>query len=230
MDGDLSPDEVERQQFTTSRRGYTKEEVDAYLRALAEDVRNYLRSSSERLYVSLGEEMGGLLQHARDSADEMIRSAEQQVAAIREEALADADGVRSAADTYSTETRAQAEGSARETRAQAERSAQETRARAEQDAAERIKVAEDNVRALQESEREVRSRLRSLRIDLEDVTGQILELEKAEVPAAGDELPEMAAETKIDEGALVTEAEIDLTQEREAEATELERATENRSS
>lgn len=155
MNEELSADDIEAQSFSTGRRGYDKEEVDEYLRSLAGEVRAYQSASSERLYQSLGEEMGSLLQHSRDSADAMLKEAEENAAA----------------------TRHVAEQDAHETRAEAQRQADEIRAAAESDAEQRIKEADDKVRYLEGIEAESRDRLTSLRQEIQSVVTHLATLD-----------------------------------------------------
>ncbi|MGH2786522.1 MAG: DivIVA domain-containing protein [Actinomycetota bacterium] len=158
MQQELSAEDIESQSFSTGRRGYDKEEVDAYLRALADEIREYHATSAERLYQNLGEEMGALLQHARDSADAMIKQAEEDAAAARH----------------------QAEREAHETRAEGQRQADEIRAASEAEAANRIKKADDEVTRLEGVEADARERLSSLRHEIESVVSQLGSLEPAQ--------------------------------------------------
>jgi DivIVA domain-containing protein len=156
MHEELSADNVEAQSFSSARRGYEKAEVDAYLHSLAEEIRAYQAASTERLYQNLGEEMGGLLQHARDSADAMLKEAEEEAAA----------------------TRHKAERDAHETRAEAQRQADEIRAAADADATERMKQADDKVRNLEGIETETRNRLAALRQEVEAVVTHLATLDR----------------------------------------------------
>jgi cell division initiation protein len=160
---ELSVDDIEARSFSMARRGYDREEVDSYLRSLAEEIRAYQAESAERLYQNLGEDMGGLLQHARDSADAMLKEAEEQAAATRHKAEQDGS----------------------ETRAEAQRQADEIRAASEVDAAERIKVANDKVQHLERIEAETRSRLVALRTEVESVVTQLTTLDAT--PAVAEE-------------------------------------------
>jgi DivIVA domain-containing protein len=156
MHEELSADHVEAQSFSSARRGYDKEEVDTYLRSLADEIRAYQAASTERLYQNLGEEMGGLLQHARDSADAMLKEAEEDAAA----------------------TRHKAERDAHETRAEAQRQADEIRAAADADATERIKQADDRVQSLEGIETDTRNRLVALRQEVESVVTHLASLDR----------------------------------------------------
>lgn len=161
MQEELVPEYVEGREFSTSLRGYDREEVDGFLSSVAAELREYQRASSERLYQNLGEEMGALLQHAKDSSDAMRKEAEEDAAAIRHAAESDAQ----------------------RTRADAEHRASEIRAASEAEATERIKEAEDKVRVLEDLERDVRLRVRSLRVEIEGVASELIALEAADEPA-----------------------------------------------
>jgi DivIVA domain-containing protein len=183
MQQELSADAVESQSFSTGRRGYEKEEVDAYLRGLAEQIRAYQAASSERLYQNLGDEMGGLLQHARDSADAMLKQAEEDASA----------------------TRHQAERDAHETKAEAQRQADQINATAEADAAAQIKAADDKVQHLEGVESDARDRLSSLRLEIEALVTHLGTLETAGAtdvsPAAEVRLEDEAEDAPIDQPA-----------------------------
>jgi cell division initiation protein len=182
MQEHLVPEYVESREFSSSLRGYDKEEVDAFLSSLAAEIREYQRASSEQLYQNLGEEMGALLQHAKDSGDAMRKEAEEDAAA----------------------TRHSAESDAQRTRAEAEQKASEIRAAANEEAAQKIKEAEDRVRELESMERDARERLRSLRAEVETVSARLSSLDTVE-PAAGSEAgpqirPVETAEVRLEEG------------------------------
>jgi DivIVA domain-containing protein len=178
MQVSLSPESIESKEFSSTLRGYDRDEVDAYLRALADDLRRFKEGSSERLYENLGEEMGGLLQHARDSADEMLRQAEEDAARVRQQAQSEAQTMKAHAESQASEMRAAAEAGARETRAEASRDADETRAAAEADAKRRTDEATEKVRGLEREEIEALDRLRELREVIESVAERLRNLER----------------------------------------------------
>jgi cell division initiation protein len=163
----LSPEELENAGFSTSLRGYDKDEVDAYLQSVAAELRESQKQRSEKLYETLGEEMGSLLQHARDSAVEMTSRAEADAAQVRDEASADA-----------ARTREEAAADGRAIREEATHQASEIRAAAERDASERIGEAQSRVAELEDTEAQARERIRAVRAELESLSQRLLPLEK----------------------------------------------------
>jgi cell division initiation protein len=163
----LSPEELENAGFSTSLRGYDKDEVDAYLQSVAAELRESQKQRSEKLYETLGEEMGSLLQHARDSAVEMTRRAEADAAQVRDEASADA-----------ARTREEAAADGRAIREEATYQATEIRAAAERDASQRISEAERRVAELEDTETQARERIKAVRAELESLSQRLRPLEQ----------------------------------------------------
>lgn len=186
----FSPEEVENATFSGSLRGYDKDEVDAFLKAVASDLRESEKRSAA-LYETLGEEMGDLLQHARDSADRMVSEAQTEAQRLREEAQADATRMRTEAADEARTTKEASEASAAHTIDEANKSAEETRARAERDATARIAETEERVRALESNEASVRERVQALRLQLVALSDQLEQLETTtgddEAVASGEE-------------------------------------------
>ncbi|MGH2695180.1 MAG: DivIVA domain-containing protein [Actinomycetota bacterium] len=147
----ITPDELESASFSTSFRGYSTDEVDAFLQSAAEGMRMALKEITERAYERLGEDVGGLLQHAKDVADEMIKKAEEQANTLRADAERDTARARREADS----------------------DARETRAHAERNASERTAQADGEVRRLQGIEGETRERITALRLQLTAVADQL---------------------------------------------------------
>src|SRR5918992_594028 len=77
MKESVSPDQIERATFGMTLRGYDRDEVDIFLRRVADELRESQRLRSEKLYENLGDEIGTLLQHAKDNADAMTKQAEE---------------------------------------------------------------------------------------------------------------------------------------------------------
>jgi DivIVA domain-containing protein len=172
----LSPEELESITFSTSLRGYDRDEVDEFLRTLAADLKESQKARADRLYENLGEEMGGLLQHARDSADQMLQEAEAEARRLREEAQEEARRTREAAAAHARSTKEESEMTAQRTIEDANLRARETRDEAEHDAAVRIEATEARVRKLEETEADVRERIRVLRLHLVSLSDQLQEI------------------------------------------------------
>jgi DivIVA domain-containing protein len=172
----LSPEELEGATFSVALRGYDRDEVDAFLKSLGDQLRESNRMRSERLYETLGEEMGGLLQHARDSADEMIAEAKADATRMREEARQEAEQVR-----------AQARADAEEARRLADTDAADTRSKADADAEARIEEATRRVAELEGTEAEGRNRIAALRMQLLALTDQLAGLVGSEEQLPSDD-------------------------------------------
>jgi cell division initiation protein len=157
-----SNEELEKTTFSTALRGYDRDEVDAFVRMVAQEMRELHHGRTEKIYESLGEEMGGLLQHARDSAEAMTREAEEQAAATRAQAEADAQRTREESLTH-----------ARDLQQRAEQEASETRAEAEGDASRRIAEATERVRELEGVEGRARARINSLLEELDSIINNL---------------------------------------------------------
>jgi DivIVA domain-containing protein len=161
-----SNDELENTTFSTALRGYDRDEVDAFVRNVAQEMRDLHQGRTQNLYESLGEEMGALLQHARDSADDMTRKAQEQAAATRSEADADARRIRE-----------EAKATASEIQKRAEQKAAETRAEAEREASTRIAEATEKVARLEKTEGAARIRISTLHEELASITNDLQHLE-----------------------------------------------------
>ena len=165
-----SAQQLARVEFATAMRGYDKDEVDTFLRELADEHDRLLtdlaaaRRSAEKAHLELGEEIGELLQHAKDIADGMIKKAGEEAASIKETARRNAEKLLSNANRRSEEV---------------------TRA-AEQAALTRVRGAQQKVASLKETETEVRAHLSALRHTVRTVQEQ---LEKADAqPAVQEEV------------------------------------------
>lgn len=183
----FSPEEIESKEFLITLRGYDKDEVQAFLRAVAADYRSIADSarmpaapSATNPFESLGEEVGTVLKVARESANALRQKAEDEAAATRRRAEEESAALRNAASA-----------AAKRLTEEAERHAIEVRASAERDAGERLRETARRVERLQGTETKLRQRLYSLEmmlqsmrqeLDSADATG----LEVGASPADGD--------------------------------------------
>jgi cell division initiation protein len=146
MPEETSVPDLARVEFSTAMRGYEKDEVDTFLRELAQEHNRVVvelaaaQRSAEKAHLELGEEIGELLQHAKDVADGMLKKAKEEAAATKEVARRKAEQVG----------------------ADARRKADQLVAAAEAAALARVRDAQQKVRTLQETEAEVRARLQGL--------------------------------------------------------------------
>ena len=177
QDEEATPN-LTRVEFATAMRGYDKDEVDTFLRELAgeqERLTTELATANrraEKAHLELGEEIGQLLQHAKDVADSLVKKAEEESASIKEKA-------RRAADKTTTDAEAKADA---------------LRRVSESDAVARIRDAQEKVRALQDTEGQVRTRLYSLRQTVATLNDTIEEAEAR--PALHQEVLDDAGEVE----------------------------------
>lgn len=181
MQPEMTPEEIETASFTIGLRGYDKQEVEDYLVAVADHIR-LISDASRSAYVDLGEEMGELLQHARDSADEMTRTASEEATALRAEVDAEVANKRREADEYRQRTRDDIGEEVKRIRDGAEEQARAI-----------IEDAQRRIVTLQQEEVQARERIRALRLQLLEVTLRLQRFEVAEEEAgddAGDDIEE----------------------------------------
>ena len=161
MEEQESTQDLRRVEFATAMRGYEKEEVDTFLRELAGEQDRLTaelaraKRAAEKAHLELGEEIGQLLQHAKDVADGLVKKAEEEAASIQEKA-------RRTADKTTTDAEAKADA---------------LRRASEADAVARVRDAQEKVRALQDTEGQVRTRLYSLRQTVATLNDTIEEAE-----------------------------------------------------
>ena len=182
----LTPDQLENVSFTTTLRGYDRDEVDAFIKNVQVALKEAERQRSERLYAHMGEEIGNLLQHAQDSAEEMKKEAESDAARMRADADTAAARMRDEAQADAHTMRADAQADAKNMRAEAEADATSIRAKANDDAARRTKEADDRVAELEADEADARNRIRTLRAQLDEIAGQLRPLEKRATESTRD--------------------------------------------
>src|SRR5215213_9540237 len=136
MARDLTPEAIEQAEFPTALRGYDKDEVEAYLRRVAVEHRRLLaqtepaKPASEKPYQRLGQDVGDLLQQARDTADRMKQRAEDEATRLKDEA----------------------KKAVKEMKDKAKQDAQQVKQAAEYDAREKLKDAERRLTALKANE------------------------------------------------------------------------------
>jgi DivIVA domain-containing protein len=153
----LSANDITRADFSITMRGYDRDEVDSFLRAVADEHRRITedlsaaRRKADRPYQSFGVDVGELLQHAKDSADKLKRRAEEHAEQTMQEAKKQAAALRE----------------------KAQHDADATRKAAEYDSEQRIKEAERRVRSLMQAEAEARKRLRDARAEINAVLEQM---------------------------------------------------------
>lgn len=125
--------EVTGVQFSSSRRGYDRVEVDHYVERVSRIVVELeaMRSPDaviERALADVGEETSSILRRARRAAEEIIADAEQHARSRADQAEAQAVQVREEADRYNARVRADGEERLSEARAQAQQTSDQAEA------------------------------------------------------------------------------------------------------
>jgi cell division initiation protein len=160
----MTPEDIKGANFSVALRGYDRGEVEAFLQEVAAEVAA-LKDSSAKAYQNVGEDLGGLLQQAKDVADKLLSEASAEAAALMQ-----------SAENEATRVKDEAEGHAGRVRDDADEGAASTRAQAEQDAAQLIEAANIRVRDLNASEAEARRRISELRDELDRVSASLRQL------------------------------------------------------
>jgi DivIVA domain-containing protein len=174
--------EIRDVSFPIAVRGYERHAVDAYVERVSRVIAQLEVGSSPQAAVRsaldrVGDELGGVLQHARQAAEDITAGA-----------LAEAEATTASARTEADQIMENVEFQAQQLRGRSKQQADETIARARQQAAELIVSAEEQARALQEK---AEPRLRELEADTEavwDARRKLLE----DLPRMATELMEIA--------------------------------------
>jgi DivIVA domain-containing protein len=116
-------------QFSSSRRGYDRGEVDQYVERVSRIVVELeaMRSPDaviERALADVGEETSSILRRARKAAEEVVAEATEHASARAAQAEAKASELREDADRYGARVRAEAEEVLAEARAQAQQTSE----------------------------------------------------------------------------------------------------------
>jgi cell division initiation protein len=170
----LIPEDIENVTFPTSMRGYDRDSVDIFLQEVATAYEaaytevQAIRTGAQKPYRSLGEEMGDLLQHAKDSAESTKRAAEEEAKRLREQAAEDSEATVKAAESQ----------------------AAEIRMAAEREASQKIEDAAETVAQLEAMDKESREELRSLRVRLDHLSDQLRALEPVAKDESAPKVPE----------------------------------------
>ena len=176
----FSAEEIRGKDFLLTLRGYDKEEVRAFLEAVASDYRSLADAARagedvpNDAYEQLGREVGTVIQAAKQSATDMKRQAE-----------ADATDLRMRADKEAARIRDAATNAAKRLKDEVDKYAVEVRASAEKEAADKIRDSHRRLERLQNTEAKVRQRLYSLEamiqnlrqeLDVQEAAGDSIEL------------------------------------------------------
>ena len=154
------PEDIREASFPLALRGYSSEAVDAYVaRVNAElEVRSSPRAAVRDALDRVGEQVGGILQRAREAATEVTTAAHREAAEITADARAEAADLVAQARAQADRERTQAQ----EALAQARAAAETIVGQANAEAAETRRRTEQELAALHE---EAKARLAGLRSD-----------------------------------------------------------------
>ena len=157
---DNVPEDVRDVSFPGAVRGYDRAAVDAYVKRVNTVIAELEVSRSPQAAVRhaldrVGRQTSGILQQARETADEMSATA-----------WAEADRTTARANERAEEISAQADAEAKETVDRARSEAEELVSRARAEAAERLQKLEQEIATLQE---QAEARLQKLEADTEVV-------------------------------------------------------------
>jgi DivIVA domain-containing protein len=152
------PSDIRDVSFPTVVRGYDRREVDAYVqrvnRVIAElEISRSPQAAVKHALDRVGEQTSGVLQRAREVAEELTSTA-----------LAEAEHATLRAKVEAEEMIENAQMQAHQLRGQSKEEADEIIARARAEAAEKLKRAEEQVRTLQDG---AEGRLRELQADIQ---------------------------------------------------------------
>jgi DivIVA domain-containing protein len=152
------PADIRDISFATVVRGYDRREVDAYVervnRVIAElEISRSPQAAVKHALDRVGEQTSGVLQRAREVAEQLTATA-----------LAEADHATRRAKVEAEEMIEKAQMQAHQLRGQSKEEADEIIARARTEAAENVKRAEEQVRTLQDG---AEGRLRALQADIQ---------------------------------------------------------------
>jgi DivIVA domain-containing protein len=209
------PRDLRNVSFPWAVRGYDRSAVDVYVEevnaAIAElEVRSSPRAAVRHALEQVGEQTSGILQRARETAEEITVTARREADEITERAKAEAgemvvhastevDRAASEAATVTARARAEAEGILAEARAEAEKLLARTRDEADA-------LQEDAQARVRELHAEIAETWRKRRELLDDVRGIAARLQDEASRAAARVPPQGAAEP-AEEAALEPQAE-----------------------
>jgi DivIVA domain-containing protein len=162
----LAPQDIANRRFATGgRRGYDREQVEAFLhdvaRAYAETLADLQRAQSQSgmSYEQLGREAGAVLEAARQGAESLTKRAHEEVDVMRSTARDDADEIRREAEGEASEILEKAAQEAERAMREAELVARRLRNVTKRQCSEMLAEATTRQERLAAHERELRRRI-----------------------------------------------------------------------
>jgi DivIVA domain-containing protein len=182
---DAMAEEIRDPSFSSSIRGYDRQDVDRYVERVNQLIAELQISVSARAAVRhalerVGEQTSGILQRARETAEEITSSAREEADETIGRANAEAGDIVARAEReagqIATQASAEAEqtitaarADARELLERAREEAESTVARARDDAEAHVRQAEDEIGSLRD---EADSTMRTLQVEIEAIAEQ----------------------------------------------------------
>jgi DivIVA domain-containing protein len=182
---DPLPDGIRDPSFPAAIRGYDRRAVDAYVEQVNGLIAELQVSGSPQAAVRhalerVGEQTSGILQHARETAEEITKSAREEAEETTARAKAEAQDITTAAQGQASEAIARARDEADELVARARTEANQILARANEqsettlaqarvEAEERTRQVEQEIASLRE---DAESRIRSLQADIATISNE----------------------------------------------------------
>jgi DivIVA domain-containing protein len=168
---DRVPADIRDISFPAAVRGYDRRAVDAYVkrvnRVIAElEVGRSPQAAVRNALDRVGAQTSGILQQARESAEEITTSAAAEAEEATGRARIEADEITASARAKAEETTARAQAEADETTGRARTEAEEILARSRSESAERVDAARREIEALRE---QADTQMRELRADTEAI-------------------------------------------------------------
>jgi DivIVA domain-containing protein len=195
---DYVPPDVRDVSFPPAVRGYDRRAVDAYVKRVNTVIAELEVSRSPQAAVRhaldrVGRQTSGILQQARESADEISASAWAEADRTTARANERAEEISAKANAEAQEAVARAKAEAEKTTAESKAEAEEVLSRSRKDAAEHLQRVQDEIATLREEEE---TRLRQLQTDTESVQRERAQLveETGELAARLQALASQAAD------------------------------------
>jgi DivIVA domain-containing protein len=197
----VAPQEISQREFFSSKNGYDKEEVKAFLEVIAKNQAALLARIDELTKdaddpAAVGKNISALLSAADAAATQLTRKAEMKAAETRRRVEEEAAMLRTATEEATDRLRAEAEQYAYEIRVAAERSAREQ----QMQAAERVG-------RLLTGESTLRERLYTLEVSLQSMRGDLKEAAESLYPQLAN-VPPPLPQKSTQRGGLSQEASV----------------------
>jgi DivIVA domain-containing protein len=199
--GSLAPEDIANRRFAAvGRRGYDREEVETFLVEVAQAYREALdvvaRADESPTFELLGREAGAVLEAARQGAESLRESAEEEVQSLTREAREGAEEVRREAETVASEILERAAQEAERAMREAELVARRLRNVTKRQCSELLAEAQTRQERLAAHERELRRRISEIEAVFETFRA---EMDAEELPAPEEEAPPEPAESADEE-------------------------------